>query len=753
MLRTLRSHYLLGSFAIFVAMLGLLSWNAQRQMKQALDERFVAEQKTAGPLLVAAIGPLIVTRDYATIAEIVGSNVRSGQISHIEVVDSRGGRIAQAGDAEAAGQRAAVQPIVVAGQTLGELRFGILTGSLQAARERLLRDSLLIAIVVLGAGTLLLLLGTGWLGAGLRRLSQASRGVAGGDYATRLPASRVRELDEVSQAFNQMADAVQAQLHARQENERYLREVLNTLAEGLVVIDREQRVIDCNDAMASLYGLTREAFLVPDRTLSTTTLHGPDGHELQAHERPTSRALLSGKPQRDQVAQIRRADGSSRWVSVNATPLRRAGSDEAHAVLATVTDISRHVLAEQQLRGINESLEQRVRERTAELQQAKDAAEAASRAKSDFLSGMSHELRTPLNAILGFAQLLSLTLQADEERQRVRQIETAGWHLLDLINDVLDLSRIESGTMSTSAEPVELRELIGGAMTMLQPLAAERGVTLAAPTGVEHGAWVKADRKRLRQVLANLLSNAVKYNRRGGSVRIEVAPAAEGRRTFSVHDTGRGFTAEQLTQLYQPFQRFVGEHETVEGTGIGLVITRRLVELMGGTLGVSSQAGHGSVFSVELPAAEPPPSPVPAGSPLVAQTLSIGRRSRLLYVEDNPSNVALMRELLQLRPDIDLEVATDGPSGLARLLAGGVHLALVDIDLPGFDGIELCRRARAEPATATLPMVALSANAMPGDIRRALNAGFAAYLTKPLDVVRLLDEIDRRLTPSAPAPR
>ncbi len=753
LLRTLRSHYLLGSFAIFVAMLGLLLWNAQLQMKRALDERFAAEQQTVGPLLVAAIGPLIVTRDYATIAEIVAANVGSGPIGHIEVVDSRGGRIAQAGNAGVPGQRAAAQPIVLAGQRLGELRFGIPTDPLKAARDRLWRDSLLIGAAVLGAGTLLLLIGTGWLGAGFRRLSQASRAVAGGDYTNRLPASRLRELDEVSQAFNQMADAVQAQLQARHENERYLREVLNTLAEGLVVIDREQKVIDCNDALARLYGLTREEFLVPERTLSTTTLHGPDGEVLQAHERPTSRALLSGQPQRDQVAQIRRPDGSSRWVSVNATPLRRAGSDEAHAVLATITDISRHVMAEQQLRGINESLEQRVRERTSELEQAKDAAEAANRAKSDFLSGMSHELRTPLNAILGFAQLLSLTLKADDERQRVRQIETAGWHLLDLINDVLDLSRIESGTMSTSAEPVELGELIGGAMTMLQPLAAERGVTLAAPTGVEHGAWVQADRKRLRQVLANLLSNAVKYNRRGGSVMIEVAPAADGRRTFSVRDTGRGFTPEQLAQLYQPFQRFVGENEAVEGTGIGLVITRRLVELMGGHLSVESQAGQGSVFSVALPVAEPPPSPVPAGLPLLAQPVSGDRRARLLYVEDNPSNVALMREVLLLRPDIELEVATDGPSGLARLLAGDVQLALIDIDLPGFDGVELCRRARAEPATAALPMLALSANAMPGDIRRALNAGFAAYLTKPLDVVRLLDEIDRRLAPSAPAPR
>jgi PAS domain S-box-containing protein len=754
LLRTLRSHYLIGSLATFVAMLGLLLWNAQLQMQRSLDERFAAEQQTLGPLLVAAIGPLLVVRDYATITEIVASNVDAGRLSHLEVVDSRGIRIAHSGDAGAPGQRGAAQPIVLAGQRLGELRFGIPTTELQQARDRLLRNSLLIGAAVLTAGALLLLIGTTWLSEGFGRLSQASRRMAGGDYATRLPASRVRELDEVSQAFNQMADAVQAQLRTVRDNEQTLRQLFDTMSEGLVLVDREMRVVDCNEAIARMAGLSREAFIANSESLSETPMFTADGRPLPLDERPAARALATGLPQRDVVVRVQRqSDAPALWFSVNATPLRRGGNGEVHAAFSTITDITRHIEAEQQLRGVNESLEQRVRDRTAELQQAKEAAEAANQAKSEFLSGMSHELRTPLNAILGFAQLLSMTLDSDAERQRVRQIESAGWHLLDLINDVLDLSRIEAGTMSTSAEPVELGELIDGAMTMLQPQAAERGVTLAAPLGIEHGAWVQADRRRLRQVLANLLSNAVKYNRRGGSVQVEVTPAAGGRRGFSVRDTGRGFTPEQMAQLYRPFQRFVGEDETVEGTGIGLVITRRLVELMDGTLTVRSEPGQGSVFSVALPEAQAPPAPVPAGTPLAAIGPSGGRRARLLYVEDNPSNVELMRQVLLLRPDLELDVAADGPAGLARLLAGGLDLALVDIDLPGFDGVELCRRARVEPSAAALPMLALSANAMPGDIRRAMNAGFDGYLTKPLDVVRLLEEIDRRLAPPAPAPR
>ncbi len=748
MLRSLRSHYLLGSLAVFVAMLGLLLWEAQHELQDTLDARFVAEQESLGPLLVAAVGPLIAARDYGTIAELVQSNTQGGHLSHLEVIDGRGQRIALGGDPATEGQRISSVPVVLAGQRLGELRFGIGTASLRRARQDLIRDGLLIGAAVLAAGVVLLALGTSWLTAGFRRLSQASREVAAGDYAARLPRSRVQELDDVALAFNAMAEAVQAQLQAVRDAERSLRDLIDTMSEGLVVVDREMNPIDCNEAMARFVGMTREQLLAGGPASRRSTMRWPDGRVLALEERPAARALATGEPQRDVLVELRYADGRSYWVSINATPLRRAGSDEIYAVFSTLTDLTTRVEAERQLRDINEALEQRVRERTADLQQAKEAAESANRAKSEFLSGMSHELRTPLNAILGFAQLLSLTLRDDAERQRVRQIESAGWHLLALINDVLDLSRIEAGTMSTSPEPVELGELIGSAMSLVQPMAAEHGVTLAAPQGVAQAAWATADRRRLRQVLANLLSNAIKYNQRGGSVRLEVSPPRDGRRAIEVHDTGRGFTPEQLSQLFQPFQRFVGPNEAIEGTGIGLVITRRLVELMGGTLSVSSQAGRGATFRIELPSAVAPPAPA-APAALAPAPAASTRRARVLYVEDNPSNVELLRSVLALRPGIALEVAVDGPAGLARALQGGLDLALVDIDLPGMDGVELCRRLRAEPATAPLPLLALSANAMPSEVRRAMQAGFDAYLTKPIDVVQLLEEVDRRLAPDA----
>jgi CheY-like chemotaxis protein len=412
---------------------------------------------------------------------------------------------------------------------------------------------------------------------------------------------------------------------------------------------------------------------------------------------------------------------------------------------------------QRELSALNEDLERRVSTRTAELRTAMEAVELASRAKSEFLSSMSHELRTPLNGILGFAQLLSMAqppLSVSEQR-KVGQIETAGWHLLGLIDEVLDLARIESGAVGISMEPINVEWVVDETIALVATMARERGLTIVnqgTQNGAEHAPiWALANRRRLVQVLTNLLSNAIKYNRPHGVVTVSVSPSmnssADGRMTISVADTGRGFTPEQLDRLYQPFTRFKREGDSIQGTGIGLVITRNLVQLMGGEMTVASVVDEGSIFTVDLAEAHAPLAVEVAetAAPNAANAPAPGEERRLLYVEDNPANVELFEQIIRMRSGYRLTVATDGLAGLALARAQMPHLAVVDIDLPGIDGVELCRRLRADDLTSGIPLIALSANAMGDDIARARNAGFDVYLTKPIDVIRLLAEIERLL--------
>jgi signal transduction histidine kinase len=402
--------------------------------------------------------------------------------------------------------------------------------------------------------------------------------------------------------------------------------------------------------------------------------------------------------------------------------------------------------SEARLQQTNVALEERVNERTAALVAARDAAERASAAKSEFLSRMSHELRTPLNAILGFAQLLRLRSGAAPALDpNVHQIERAGWHLLDLINEVLDLSRIESGTMHVSLEPVALAPLVRECVTLTEPMAGERQITLAV--AVDDALAVRADRVRLRQVLVNLLSNAVKYNRVGGLVQIAatVQPAADDGAAISiaVTDTGRGLQPEQIAQLYQPFNR-LGADDATPGTGIGLVITKRLVELMNGQLALRSKPGVGTTFSVQLPAAALPTSAAPAPPPAVIAAPVAASRT-IFYIEDNPANIELLRGVIALRAGLKLELAADGASGLARARDLRPDLIVIDLGLPDLDGTELCRALRQDPHFVQRPIVALTANAMESDRARAAAAGFDAFFTKPLDVRRFLQQVDQLL--------
>jgi signal transduction histidine kinase/ActR/RegA family two-component response regulator len=408
--------------------------------------------------------------------------------------------------------------------------------------------------------------------------------------------------------------------------------------------------------------------------------------------------------------------------------------------------------AQQEVMRLNEQLEHRVDERTlqlalanAELANAIDVARNANQAKSAFLSSMSHELRTPLNAILGFAQILTSDALPTTEAQKkefANHVLKSGRHLLTLINEILDLAKVESGTITLSMEPVALGEILGECQTMMEPLAAARGIRMLFPQQV--GGVLMADRTRLKQVLLNLLSNAIKYNRDAGAVVVDCAPAGPGRLRISVQDTGMGLRPEQVEGLFQPFNRLGQEAGAQEGTGIGLVVTRRLVELMNGTIDVTSSPGVGSVFTIELGTTAPVLSQVEREAPPDAAVAQAGDGAPrlLLYVEDNPANLKLVEEIVRFRTDLRLMAAGDGSLGLALARAHHPDIILMDLNLPGMSGLEVLAQLQREPDLCEIPVIALTANAMPRDIERGVAAGFFRYMTKPIDIDRFNEAID-----------
>jgi signal transduction histidine kinase/ActR/RegA family two-component response regulator len=409
--------------------------------------------------------------------------------------------------------------------------------------------------------------------------------------------------------------------------------------------------------------------------------------------------------------------------------------------------------AQQEVMRLNEQLEQRVHERTmqlelanSELELAIEEARNANQAKSAFLSSMSHELRTPLNAILGFAQILAadnLPTTPEQKKEFAGHILKSGRHLLTLINEILDLAKVEAGALTLSMEPVGLAEILAECRSMIEPLAAQRGIRVLFPAAGD--VRVQADRTRLKQVLINLLSNAVKYNREGGGVTVDCVAAGPERLRLSVQDTGMGLRPDQVAALFQPFNRLGQENGVQEGTGIGLVFTKRLVEMMKGEIGVTSSPGAGSVFWIELSTAGEamPVKAAPALPETGAAAAMPGLEpSLILYIEDNPANLRLVQEVVGFRADLRLLAAPDGHAGLALAHTHRPAMILMDLNLPGMSGFEVLAQLRRDPDTAHIPVLALTANAMPRDIERGLSAGFARYLTKPIDIEQFNEAID-----------
>ena len=514
-------------------------------------------------------------------------------------------------------------------------------------------------------------------------------------------------------------EAEQEKLDQRLRDQQfYTRSLIESNIDAIMTTDPYGIITDINRQMEELTGCTRDELIgAPFKNNFTDPARAEAG----------IKRVLSEKKITDYELTARARDGKETVVSYNAATFYDRDR-KLQGVFAAARDVTER------------------KRMDLELERAKSVAEKANLAKSEFLSSMSHELRSPLNAILGFAQLMESGTPSLSVGQKgsIDQILQAGWYLLELINEILDLALIESGKLSLSLEHMSLPEVLLDCQAMIEPQAQKSGIRMSFPK-FDCPHFVNADRTRVKQVLINLLTNAIKYNRTAGKVEVSCSENNAGRIRISVQDTGEGLSQDKLAQLFQPFNRLGQEASAEEGTGIGLVVSKRLVELMGGEIGVESLVGVGSVFWIELNSSEAmqPDESNDVPHELAQPRVQPGTALRtLLYIEDNRANMQLVEQLIERRSDMRLLSAGDGMRGITLARIHQPEVILMDINLPGISGIQALKILRDDPITAHIPVIAISANAMPYDIKKGLEAGFLCYLTKPIKVSQFMDALD-----------
>ena len=607
------------------------------------------------------------------------------------------------------------QPVMLSGTREGTL---YLLADLHAMTSQLLKlYGSIFALVLLGSLLVAFVLSSQFLRFitdPILRLAGTARTIADhNDYSVRANKVCDDEVGVLTDAFNQMLAQIQSQDSALRKAEEKYRLIFEDAIEGIFQTTPDGKYLSANPALARMYGYDS-----PEELMKSVSDIGRVVYVDPGRRNDFKRLIeIQGFVELFEY-EVYRKDRSKIWLCENA----RAVRDATGAILyyeGTVEDITQ-------------------RKRVEEV-------ERANKAKSEFLSRVSHELRTPLNAILGFGQLLERQNPTETQRPRIRHILSAGKHLLGLINEVLDISRIESGRMQLSLEPVCAADALTEALDLMRPLAAQRSVQLSTLASFDNSVFVLADRQRFKQVLLNLLANAVKYTPVSGTVSVSHDANGDEKVRIVVHDTGPGIPNEKLERLFTPFERLGAEQSNVEGTGLGLALSQRLMQAMGGSIGVESTVGKGSTFWLELPRTKSPLQKLSLreinGDSRGARSKSANRK--ILYIEDNLSNLTLIEQMLEERPEIELLTAMQGKLGLDLARQHSPDLILLDVHLPDLDGRQVISELKSSDTTRDIPVVVVSADATARQIDRLVTAGADAYLTKPLDVVNFFQVLDR----------
>ncbi|MDH5392013.1 MAG: ATP-binding protein [Gammaproteobacteria bacterium] len=784
---------------IEVVMLSILVWNSVRLIGSSHAELLENSIKDESVLIVNLFAPGLMANDHALIKDSLSLLKENRDLVYMDVIDHTGEVVASFGtkthllkqksgstsvhdhththtpeilngkvislEHDSSYEEALVdgvfdygKKIELYGQYLGEIHAGYSIEYVRLLSESTRLQNAIIAFIELLLTIIVTVLIGYFLTRNLRKLEESAHTIGQGQLQHRININSNDEIGDVARSFNLMAKNLEiSQLALKQRNkelqerEQNLAVTLNSIGDAVIATDAKGCITRMNPVAEQLTGWSlkeAEGMLLKEVFPIVNAATGA------AVENPVEKVISTGETvYLNSHTKLISKDGKEYQIADSAAPIR--DHDKILGMVLVFNDVTEQYQLRKEaekrkeyLQRSKEELEEQVKLRTADFLQAKEDAEHANQAKSDFLSSMSHELRTPMNAILGFSQLLALEAQDEDTKESIEEIYSAGQHLLTLIDDVLDLSKIEAGKFDISFENVNLNQLVDESLVLVKSSALQRHIEVINQLPTEKYHTVFADHTRLKQIILNLLSNAIKYNKQGGSITISSKEVAANRLRLSVTDTGNGLSQEQQKHLFKPFERIGAEATEIEGTGIGLVLTKRLIEMMHGVIGFESQTGCGSTFWIELNLLEHNTQTSDTAIKIhqLDSEADIGLlKKTILYIEDNAANLRMVARLIDKKTPYQLVSCPDALQGINLALSLKPDLILMDINLPEIDGYEALRRLTAEKCTRNIPVIALSALAMKHDMDRGKAAGFKGYLTKPVDIEALLKVMNEML--------